>query len=351
MKTTYRKKAVPWAAFFIAAISAAAVLAGLLTLWTGTAAAGMILPDGETKHGGPDPPAQVHAASYSTSKIRISWELSENADGYEVYRAVSRKGNYQCCFTAANPEKDWYINTNRTPGKTYWYKLRAYRNENRMDADGGVQTVRTYSSFTEPVYAYARPSRVKITSLTSEGWIDRVFRLKWKPVGGAEGYQISIKPLNGEEEKSAFVFCGNYRGTEGTVMIPDKTKEYVLRVRAYKTVNGKKVYGLFSEEVTYTFDWNRTKLQESTESLIAEKWPQVQVNDAYKDGTAKTPYNASWSAAWPLRFSLYEPWEGVKTEVERALAEDLKQYGQLPETLTVYTEEAEPFYVHMYLLH
>lgn len=336
-KKEYRRKAVRRAAFFIAVLTVFTVTAVFLSVSSGTGAD--VYAAGPSARGGPDPPEQVKAASYSTSKIRVSWQLSEGAEGYEVYRAASRKGPYKLCFAVKDPEKDWYINTGRTPGKTYWYKVRAYE----KTADGG----RRYSDYSGPVHAYARPGKVKITGLTSEGWIDRSFHLTWKPVSGADGYQISMKELTAGD----FRFCGNFRQAEGRMELPDKTKEYVLRVRAYKKAGDRKVYGEFSEEVSYGFDWDEEKLQQYGEAWVKSAYPDMRITDGFGDGTARTPYNSSWSAAWPLRFSRYEPWNQVKKEVEEALAEDFMQYGQVPETVTVCTEEAEPLYVHMYLLH
>ena len=65
-------------------------------------------------------PAQVKAYSYDWHKIKVTGEESDEADGYTVYRSAKKDGTYRRVYTTENPEKNWYINTNRTPGKTYY---------------------------------------------------------------------------------------------------------------------------------------------------------------------------------------------------------------------------------------
>ena len=48
----------------------------------------------------------VKAASYNYSKIRVSWDTVEDADGYIVYRASSENGTYRKSYTTDNPKKN-----------------------------------------------------------------------------------------------------------------------------------------------------------------------------------------------------------------------------------------------------
>jgi len=297
----------------------------------------------------PGTPENVHAESYSFSKIRVSWDPVPGAEGYRVYRAADPEGTYRYCYETDNPEKNWYINTNRQTGKKYWYRVRAWT----RGADGKV----TLGPLSSADSAYARPSRVEVTGIYSEGWIDRTFRLTWKPVPGASGYQISMKTLDSqqpakESSDSSFIFCGNFQGTEGSVEIPDKTKDYVLRVRAYRKVKGKKIYGRFSREISFRPDWDEEKLKEAGCDWLKENLPQTKLKETLEDGRLRTPDNTSWSGAWPLRLCRYEPWEQVLAELKEHLAEDTAQYGGLPQSVCLFTNsKIEHNYVHIYLLH
>ena len=67
------------------------------------------------------------AASYSYSKIKVTWDKIDGVDGYIVYRATSKNGKFTKAYSTSNPDKLHYINTGRTTGKYYYYKIRGYK--------------------------------------------------------------------------------------------------------------------------------------------------------------------------------------------------------------------------------
>ena len=91
------------------------------------------------------------AASYSYSKIKVTWDKIDGLDGYIVYRATSKNGTYSKAFSTT---KNSYINTNRITGKYYYYKVRGYKKING-------KTV--YTKYSPVTATYARPNKVKIT--------------------------------------------------------------------------------------------------------------------------------------------------------------------------------------------
>lgn len=67
----------------------------------------------------------LKAASYDVTKIKLSWEMIPDADGYILYRKAEGAKNYQKIYTAESGESSSYIDTGRTCGRTYCYKLKA----------------------------------------------------------------------------------------------------------------------------------------------------------------------------------------------------------------------------------
>ncbi|MDD6043304.1 MAG: hypothetical protein PUB87_06075 [Eubacteriaceae bacterium] len=61
------------------------------------------------------------AASYSYSKIKITWDKIDGLDGYIVYHATTENGTYAKAFSTT---KNSYTNTGRTTGKYCYYKAR-----------------------------------------------------------------------------------------------------------------------------------------------------------------------------------------------------------------------------------
>ena len=283
-------------------------------------------------------PEGVKAASYNYSKIKVSWDKVEGADGYQVYRASSRDGKYKRVYSTDDPEKNWYINTNRKAGQIFWYKVRAYSD------DGKVQ----YTKFSKPVSAYAKPNKVKKNSISCSGYIYRNFNLKWKKVTGADGYQVYMKERNAEK----FTFMGNYKEAFATLELPDTTKEYDLKVRAYVKNDGKKIKGPFSEVFSYTFDWSEADLVEAGTEYIVSQWADATFDSTLSNGETKTPYNGtSWLAVWPKRFCLYEPWDEVKAEFFSAIDTDVKMQQTAPQDVSIYiTPDNDKNWVTVYLL-
>lgn len=84
----------------------------------------------------------------------------------------------------------------------------------------------------------------KVTGLKSKTLSNSEIQLNWSKVKGASGYTVYMRK-NGKYNK-----LGDCKGTSYTVKkLPNATREN-FKVRAYKTVKGKKVYG------AYSANWN-----------------------------------------------------------------------------------------------
>ena len=228
------------------------------------------------------------AASYSYSKIKVTWDKIDGVDGYIVYRATSKNGKFTKAYSTSNPDKLHYINTGRTTGKYYYYKIRGYKK-----IDG--KTV--YTKYSPVTATYARPNKVKINEAygTPDGL--GMTTLDWGPVAGASRYECQVNSnkdgmltgwtsyvegsddriekfdtyyslLASEKKKypDGYVttlvdgkvktltieedLARSITKTQAWIDIVDDDSIYKFRVRAYRTVNGKKVYGTWSDEYT-----------------------------------------------------------------------------------------------------
>lgn len=83
-----------------------------------------------------DDPTGVSASSSSTTSIKLSWNKVTYASGYYVQRYNSSSKKYENITTTS---KATYTNTGLTSGKTYKYRICAYRKI-------GSTTYKTYSS-------------------------------------------------------------------------------------------------------------------------------------------------------------------------------------------------------------
>ena len=60
----------------------------------------------------------------SSRSVRLKWRKVKGATGYQVYRSTSRKGHFR---KVATTRKNHLTNKKLKPGKTYYFKVRAFR--------------------------------------------------------------------------------------------------------------------------------------------------------------------------------------------------------------------------------
>jgi len=78
---------------------------------------------------------------YAKKYIKLSWKKVNDAEGYEVYRANSKKGTYKLVKTT---NKISYKNSKLKAGKNYFYKVRAYKTVNGKKIFGPWSNVKAY---------------------------------------------------------------------------------------------------------------------------------------------------------------------------------------------------------------
>ena len=164
--------------------------------------------------------------------IQLKWNKVEGPSGYEIYRASSKNGTYQKIKTINNGNTLTFKNKKLKFNKKYYYKVRAFRKS---------ETGTEYSELSNTLTAKTRLAKptLKLKRKASSG-----MNISWKKVEGASGYQIrySLKKKSGYQSiliKKAK--AGTYRKSG---LKPNK--KYYVKMRAYRTVKGKKVYGAWS---------------------------------------------------------------------------------------------------------
>ena len=81
--------------------------------------------------------------SSTSKKATIKWNKVLGASGYKVYSATSSDGTYSLKKTITSINTLSYTNTNLVSGKTYYYKVRAYRNVNGNVVYGPYSVVKS----------------------------------------------------------------------------------------------------------------------------------------------------------------------------------------------------------------
>lgn len=181
----------------------------------------------------PNKVSGIKATSNSYNSIKLTWNKAINgANGYAVYRSTSKDGKYTLRKTITSKNTIEFTDTGLDTNTTYYYKVRAYR----MIADK-----KKYGSYSEIVCAKPVLSKTTITVSSKS----KKATIKWNKVLGASGYKVySATSSNGTYSLKKTITSINTLSYTNTNLVSGKT--YYYKVRAYRNVNGKVVYGPYS---------------------------------------------------------------------------------------------------------
>lgn len=159
------------------------------------------------------------AKTYSLTKVKVSWDKVSNASGYYIYRATSKSGTYKKIKTTTSRS---YIDANKTAGKTYYYKVYAYKGNVKSSASAIVS---------------AKPGLSKPAMKSSAAATSSSIKVSWKKVSSASGYYVYRKTSDGSWKKIATIKSGS------TLSYKDKNASgvYYYAVKAYTKLDGKTV--------------------------------------------------------------------------------------------------------------
>ena len=161
-------------------------------------------------------------ASQTTDTVKLSWSKVTGATGYKLYQYDSATGKYKAIKTLTGTS---YTVKKLKAGTTYKFAVKAYTKDG--DATLWAASSVSFKTCTKP----ANPA----PKATSEGGKATI---KWSKVTGATGYVIYMQDEFGDYNKIA-----STKSTSYTKKGLKKGKTYYFRVRAYKTLDGKNIYG------------------------------------------------------------------------------------------------------------
>ena len=275
-------------------------------------------------------------ASASYDKLRLSWEPMSGVDGYQIYRATSKSGKYAKIATVKGAYSATYTDTGRTCGTRYYYKLRAYKKI-------GGKTV--YSKYSAILSAYAKPARVKVTDAYAPSTSVETIAVSFTTVRGATDYEAQINQIKNGKETGFRNYTYNEEGRKCTLetykqclakmkkmypsgyvslsvkengkyvskkMTVEKFTEtmvgknqvetelvqddsiYEFRVRAFRKVNGRKVYGSWSEPYTLKETLNLDEIFKELRQYAIDYAAKNEPRWHYEDRPGGNPQNSNY---------------------------------------------------------
>ncbi len=176
---------------------------------------------------------KAKAVLYGYDDIKVSWAKTTGAVGYRVYYKLSTAKNYTKYKTTTSANTTL---ANLSDGVTYNIKVVPY-----YKVSGKIVESTKYTTVSATTLK-------KVTKLTVVKSGTKV-KVSWANIAGESGYQISRST-----KKAGTSIVSTYPTTTGTsrTITAKKGVAYYYKVRAYKTVNGKKIYGQWSAVIKYT---------------------------------------------------------------------------------------------------
>lgn len=176
--------------------------------------------------------------SKAYNKVTLTWSGVDGATGYRIYRSTSKTSGFKKIKSITKSSKVTYTNSNVSCGTTYYYKVRAYRL-----VDGNYY----FGAYSPVVGAKAKPATPG--SFKAAKSTRTKVKVTWKAVAGASGYRI----YRSTSKTGGFSRIKTVKSGASTSYVKKTTrnKTYYYKMRAYTTVNGKKVWGAYTTVKSY----------------------------------------------------------------------------------------------------
>ena len=167
----------------------------------------------------------VKLASGTKSTLTLSWSKVTGAEKYVIQQYVNKKWK-----TVATTKKTSYTVKKLKANKSYKFRVKA-------------QAGKYYGSYSKTFTAKTVPLKPTLTVKAGK----KQLTASWKKLANITGYEVQYstsKKFTKKTTKTSKITKA--KTTKKTIKSLKKGKKYYVRVRAYKTVNGKKVYSSYS---------------------------------------------------------------------------------------------------------
>ncbi|MDO5521453.1 MAG: GH25 family lysozyme [bacterium] len=172
-------------------------------------------------------PSNVKISNTQYNNVTVKWSKVAGATEYKVSVATTKNGTYKKVgYTTGTSLK----HNKLTLGKQYYYKVEAIRK---------VGNKKYWSPASKIISAKPRVATTKITKISTSS---RKVTLTYSKISGASGYAVyRSTSKNGKYTRLIYTTKTSYKNSYLT-----RNKKYYYKVRAYRVVKGKKVYGSYS---------------------------------------------------------------------------------------------------------
>ncbi len=284
----------------------------------------------------PDPPQLVSAKSVDYNKIQISWKSVDNADGYKVFRKKNTDKEWTAIKTGVKGTS--YTDTTAKCGQKYYYTVRAYK--------GKTNFLGAFDKKGLSATAVPKSPRLKSTECIDFSTI----KICWDKVEGASGYYILRKTGTENYEKIGQTTGGK---TEFSDLSPICGTKYTYTVKAYRTVDGKNICGVYPTGISgtaYTTAPQSKGYTSTSADKLTLRWDKVKGASGYIL-YRKTPTDKTYKQLALINGNGNTSYTDEKLKTCTEYSYKLRSYrtvdkkkiaGYLGEEFSAYTHPAQP---------
>ncbi|MCI9063706.1 MAG: LysM peptidoglycan-binding domain-containing protein [Clostridia bacterium] len=198
---------------------------------------------------------ELKVSEQTTSTVKLSWSNHKGVTGYKVYsyNYSTKKWEY-----VGKTNKTSYTVKDLKSGTTYKYRVRAYKT---------IDGTQHFGAYTTNMRTATKPKTPSANVKVG----DKKVTLKWSKVSPATGYEVYVKTnKNGKYKLLKRINKNSTIEYTNSKLAVNKT--HYIKVRAYKTVDGKRIYGSYSKEKTIKFKKTYKIKKGDSLSKLAKKY-------------------------------------------------------------------------------
>ncbi|MGN1328785.1 MAG: fibronectin type III domain-containing protein [Eubacterium sp.] len=185
-------------------------------------------------------PAKVTGvyATAGNDYVTLNWTPQQNVSGYSVYIYSTAKKKYRYYKNIDGAGTASIKLTGLKPNKTYKFKVLSYY----------LYNGEKYKGLRSDAVSIKTKNNVVSLSSAKSSKAKRI-TVKWKKVSGITGYEVMWSTSSDFKKNFLSVKVKGSSKTSTTLKTSQSKKTYYVRVRAYKTTNGKTTYFPWSSKI------------------------------------------------------------------------------------------------------
>jgi len=257
-------------------------------------------------------PTTVTVVSTSYNMLSVSWNATDTAAGYEVYRATSASGTYTKLTETADLS---YVNTGLSFNVTYYYKVQPFFVIDSIRVPGTLSA-----------YGYAKTALSPLTNVAAASYAYNAIRTSWDAVSGAAGYQIYRSTGTSTTYAYLATVTTPYYVNTGLAT----NTRYNYKIRPYRLAGTTTIYGAYSGVVSAI----PVPAAPKTPTVVSSGYNALKVS--YAAVTGATGYEVSYGLSETGPFTLM-PLTSALSVTLTNLSTNVPVYVRIRAYRTVYT--------------